>query len=93
MASSRANGPGAFNASISAFDQPLLKPWRSATRTMSPPSPPVTAPKKSPIETPTAFAIFSIELMDGETCPFSTCDMKLGEKPDCLASVRTDIPA
>jgi hypothetical protein len=87
------NDEGELNASISAFDHALLKPGRLATRTMSPPSPPVTAPKKSPRVTPTAVAIFCIELMDGETCPFSTCDMKLGEKPDCLASVRTEIPA
>ena len=80
-ASSRAIDPGTFNASTVAFDHPLLRAGRSATRRTSPPSPPVAAAKKSPRVTPTALAIFSIELMDGETFPVSTCDMKLGEKP------------
>jgi hypothetical protein len=41
---------------------------------------------------PTALAILSIELIEGETCPFSTCDMKLGENPVCRASVLSVIP-
>jgi len=41
--------------------------------------------------TPSASAIFCIELMEGETRPFSTCEMKLGEKSVPAASARRDM--
>jgi hypothetical protein len=41
--------------------------------------------------TPSTAAIFSNDAMEGEAWPFSTCEMKLGEKPDRAATVRTDI--
>lgn len=48
--------------------------------------------KNSLIVTPSAEAILSRDAIDGETCPNSTCEIKLGEKPDLLASQRTDNP-
>ena len=82
-----------LSASISALDHQLPIDARSAARTTCPPSPWAAAAKNSPMVTPRATAIFSIELIDGETCPFSTWDMKLAEKSVCLASSRRDKPS
>jgi hypothetical protein len=67
MASRRAVGRERVSASISAFDHPLLSAGRSVARRMSPPSPAAAAVKNSPRVTPKAAAIFSMELIDGET--------------------------
>ena len=79
---------------MSAFDQPAAQAVSVVDADdIQPALTLAAAAKKSPSVTPTAVAIFSIELMDGETCRFSTCEMKLGEKSVCLASVRSEIPA
>src|SRR5690349_20530777 len=48
--------------------------------------------KNSPSVTCKAEQICCKELIEGEACPFSTCDMKLGENPDIVASALTEIP-
>jgi len=42
--------------------------------------------------TPSALAIFSIEEMEGEHCPFSICERKLAEKSTRSARARSDMP-
>jgi hypothetical protein len=66
---------------------------RSDDRTTLPPTPSWAAAKNSPSVTPSASAILSIELIDGEARPFSTWEMKLGEKSVRVARVRSEIPA
>src|SRR5580692_8305648 len=48
--------------------------------------------KNCPRLTPSAFAIFSIEEIEGEHCPFSICDRKLAEKSTRSARARKDMP-
>jgi hypothetical protein len=64
---------------------------RSAWRTIRSSSAPLAvAAKNSPSVTPSVSAIFCKEPSDGETCPFSSCEMKLGENPVCAANARTE---
>jgi hypothetical protein len=55
------------------------------------PSPAPAATKNSPRVTPRVWAIFSIEAREGETTPFSTWEMKLGEESVRAARARGDI--
>ena len=48
------------------------------------------AAKNSPSVTPSVSAIFCSDPSEGDTCPFSSCEMKLGEKPVWAANARTD---
>ena len=63
---------------------------RSDSRTMSASSSAAADAKNSPSVTPSASAIFCSEPSEGETRPFSSCEMKLGEKPVCAANERTE---
>jgi hypothetical protein len=47
--------------------------------------------KNSPSVTPRASAILCSDPSDGDTWPFSSWEMKLGEKPVCAANARTEM--
>src|ERR1700761_8578797 len=48
--------------------------------------------KNCPSVTPSALAIFSMEEMEGEHCPFSIWDKKLAEKSVLSAKARREMP-
>ena len=48
------------------------------------------AAKNSPRVTPSVSAIFCSDPSEGDTWPFSSCEMKLAEKPVCAANARTE---
>jgi hypothetical protein len=72
---------------ISACDQSSAICTRSPERTIFTTCL-FTDRKNSASVTSSAFAIFSIEEMEGEHCPFSICDMKLGVKSVRAARAR-----
>ena len=80
------------SAATEAADHELESTVRSAARTTVPEAPRDAAAKNSPSVTPSATAMRSMDAIDGETWPFSTCEMKLGEKSVRSASDRSDKP-
>gem|GEM_PF-4985656 len=74
---------------ISAFDHALSSRCRLTCRSTGELRCSL-APKNSASVMSSVAAIRSREPMDGDACPFSTCEMKLGENPAEAASVRTE---
>jgi hypothetical protein len=70
--------------------QVLSRRWRSSIRTINGSSPVSAAAKNSPRVTPRVSAILCSDPSDGATCPFSSWEMKLAEKPVSAAKARTD---